>query len=93
MPNFFTAKQSATKAISAIAKHTFTTSHSGPRWPSSMEDLPIRAQYGAKVASQTLPSPVRLPLATGMYNLSIERIHPGCVPKEWRKSTGVEGKR
>ncbi|KAE9976387.1 hypothetical protein EG328_002656 [Venturia inaequalis] len=94
MSNLFKATRSATnvttKAIPVIAKQAFTTSHSGPRWPSSMDDLPMRTNYIAKVLPQTISTPAGLTSKTRVYDLSIERIHPGCVPRESRKSTGVE---
>lgn len=74
MSNLFKATQSATKVTKiipaiAIAKQAFTTSHTGPRWPSSMDDLPIRTSYGAKIVPQTLPTPTGLPSKAGTYDL------------------------
>ncbi|QDS69204.1 hypothetical protein FKW77_000553 [Venturia effusa] len=83
----------ATQVIPAIARQTFATSSPGPRWPSSMDDLPTRSRYGAKVVSQTLPMPDQLQSEAGKYDLSVERKHPGCEQMESQQGAGVEGKR
>lgn len=59
----------ATKARPTVAKQTFSTSRSSQRWPSSMDDPPVRSSYGTTTESQTQSVVTTTQSGTGTHDL------------------------